>query len=91
MGTKNVGMFEVFAMVYAWGVVSGLVEVHLGEVAVDGLGEEVAHVAAGGDLLADVGGGEVHHGHVDHGDRGVRGEGAVEAAWAGVDEDAVVG
>lgn len=78
-------------MVYAWGVVSGLVEVHLGEVAVDGLGEEVAHVAAGGDLLADVGGGDVHHGHVDHGDRGVRGEWAVEATGAGVDEDAVVG
>ena len=63
---------------------------HLCEVLVHRFGEQVPHIFMCCNLLADIAGGDVHHGYVDHGYAGMRGKFAVLCSRAGIDEEAVV-
>ena len=67
-----------------------LIEVHLGEVLVDGLGEEIAHIVSLAYLLADVCRGDVHHGDIDYCDVGMVGVGAIVVAGTRIDVYLVV-
>ena len=69
---------------------SFLVEMHLGKVLVNGFRHKVAHILAGTDLRADIGGRKVHGGHLYHGDVGVVAELAVFGPWARVAVDMVM-